>query len=146
MPMKQCLAMLWRSAMYVVCSLGIAACPSHWTAPESTGPEVPVPHSTLQYLSDRNSTLSPQQQTRDQSECNTWAVEQTAFDPQWPEIPPHLRLSVIAGVSPTAKAAHSGADEGAASRPWYDPEDFTLGENKLDNSKYATERRAQPNA
>ena len=53
------------------------------------------------------------------------AVEQTTLDPNCPEIPPHLRLSVVAEVLPIstgeAKGADSGADEDAASKRWYAP-------------------------
>src|SRR5258708_37165053 len=32
----------------------------------------------------------PEQQDRDKYECNTWAVQQSGFDPSLPNVPPHF--------------------------------------------------------
>jgi hypothetical protein len=61
---------------------------------------------------------TPDQQERDRYECNTWAVQQSGFDPSGPNVPPHDRYRVVAvGPAPgtgTALGAITGASHGAA--------------------------------
>lgn len=61
---------------------------------------------------------TPDQQERDRYECNTWAVQQSGFDPSGPNVPPHDRYRVVAvGPAPgsgTALGAITGAILGAA--------------------------------
>jgi hypothetical protein len=61
---------------------------------------------------------SPDQQERDRYECNSWAVQQSGFDPSGPNVPPHDRYRVVAAGPPpgsgTALGAITGAILGAA--------------------------------
>lgn len=73
---------------------------------------------------------SPRQQDRDQYECHTWAVRQTGFDPNAPQVPPHLRIvtaptSVETGVA--IGAATGGLVGAAVSRPWESGSGALLG-------------------
>jgi hypothetical protein len=59
----------------------------------------------------------PDQQERDRYECNSWAVQQSGFDPSGPNVPPHDRYRVVAaGPAPgsgTAVGAITGGILGA---------------------------------
>jgi hypothetical protein len=61
---------------------------------------------------------TPDQQERDRYECNSWAVQQSGFDPSGPNVPPHDRYRVVAAGPPpgsgTALGAITGAILGAA--------------------------------
>ncbi|MGH8206351.1 MAG: glycine zipper 2TM domain-containing protein [Steroidobacteraceae bacterium] len=60
---------------------------------------------------------SPQQLDRDRYECNTWAVQQTGFDPSLPGVPAGQRVVVEPATPPganTAVGAIAGAILGAA--------------------------------
>ncbi|HEX3949470.1 MAG TPA: hypothetical protein VHW95_06440 [Steroidobacteraceae bacterium] len=66
---------------------------------------------------------SPAQQDRDKYECNTWAVQQSGFDPSLPNVPPHLHVVVSNAGPPPGSAVAAGAVTGAflgaaVSRPW----------------------------
>lgn len=60
---------------------------------------------------------SPQQLDRDRYECNTWAVQQSGFDPSLPGVPAGQRVVVEPATPPganTAVGAIAGAILGAA--------------------------------
>jgi len=59
-----------------------------------------------------------EQQDRDRYECSLWATKQTGFDPSAPNVPPDMRVRVVAAGPPpgtgTAVGAITGAILGAA--------------------------------
>jgi hypothetical protein len=73
-------------------------------------PPPPPPDTHVYFYPARGQ--SPQQQDRDKYECNTWAVQQSRFDPSAPNVPPHLRAVVSGGPPPGAGIA-AGAVTGA---------------------------------
>jgi hypothetical protein len=83
-----------------------------------------VPDTNVYFYPTQGSTITPDQQGRDKYECNTWAVQQTGFDPSQPQVPPHQRMRIIAAGGPPPGAmvgggALTGALVGSAvSRPW----------------------------
>jgi uncharacterized protein with beta-barrel porin domain len=92
------------------------------TPPAPPAPMVPSPPETNVYFYPVRGQSSVQQD-RDKYECNTWAVQQSGFDPSLPNVPPHLHVVVSnAGPPPgsgIAAGAVTGAFLGAAvSRPW----------------------------
>jgi len=56
---------------------------------------------------------TPEQQTRDKSECHTWAVQQTQFDPTKPPSTPPPNASASAPQGGALKGAARGAAVGA---------------------------------
>jgi uncharacterized protein with beta-barrel porin domain len=94
-----------------------AGCVSEPPAPMEQSP----PETNVYFYPVRGQ--SSEQQDRDKYECNTWAVQQSGFDPSLPNVPPHLHVVVSnAGPPPgsgVAAGAVTGAFLGAAvSRPW----------------------------
>src|SRR5258708_16457318 len=90
--------------------------------PPPPAPMEPSPPETNVYFYPAHGQ-PPEQQDRDKYECNTWAVQQSGFDPSLPNVPPHLHVVVSnAGPPPgsgIAAGAVTGAFLGAAvSRPW----------------------------
>jgi Glycine zipper len=83
-------------------------------------PPPPPPDTNVFFYPARGQ--SPQQQDRDKYECNTWAVQQSGFDPSAPNVPPHLRVAVSGGPPPgsgVAAGAVTGAVLGAVvAPPW----------------------------
>jgi len=99
------------AAAIVLLSGCVEAPPPRYVPPP---PDKPV---TDVYAYPQNNQ-TPDQQERDRYECNTWAVQQSGFDPSGPNVPPHDRYRVVAvGPAPgsgTALGAITGAILGAA--------------------------------
>jgi hypothetical protein len=88
------------------------------------GPQAPPDTNIYFYPAQGHAAISPEQQDRDRYECNTWAVQQSGFDPSLPNVPPQERIQVVAGGPPpgtgVAVGAVTGAVVGAAvSSPWH---------------------------
>src|ERR1700684_2913642 len=84
--------------------------------------EPPPPETNVYFYPVRGQ--SPEQQDRDKYECNTWAVQQSGFDPSAPNVPPHLRVVVSSGGPPPGTGVAAGAVTGAVlgaavSPPWH---------------------------
>jgi len=60
---------------------------------------------------------APEQQDRDKYECNTWAVQQSGFDPSLPNVPPHLHVLVSNAGPPPGSGIAAGAVTGAFLAP-----------------------------
>jgi hypothetical protein len=103
-----------------------AACVSQPVRPASAPPR-PETRVYVYPLHGQSADL----QDRDRYECHNWAVQQTAFDPSAPSVPPHLRVAVASGPPPgtgIATGAVAGAVIGAAvSRPWESGRGALLG-------------------
>ena len=83
----------------------------------------PVPDTNVYFYPTAGRSVSAEQQERDKYECNSWAVQQTGFDPSNPQVPPHRRMRIVAGGPPPGAAVGAGAVTGAAvgaavSAPW----------------------------
>ena len=95
------------------CVVALAACVGCVSEPASRSvpvPPPPPPDTNVYFYPARGQPL--QQQDRDKYECNTWAVQQSGFDPSAPNVPPHLRVAVSGGPPPGAGVA-AGAVTGA---------------------------------
>jgi len=103
----------------LVLAMLTAACSGCVSEPEMVPPAAP-PETTVYFYPIHGQ--SAEQQTRDKYECNSWAVQQSGFDPSLPSTPPHLRVVMAPGPPPgtgVAVGAVAGAALGAAvSRPW----------------------------
>ena len=99
---------------------GCVGCVSQPAAQVVPVPPPPPPDTNVYFYPARGQ--SPQQQDRDKYECNTWAVQQSGFDPSAPSVPPHLRVVVSSGPPPgsgVAAGAVTGAVLGAVvAPPW----------------------------
>lgn len=89
--------------------------------------EVPLaqspPDTNVYFYPSQGRSVSAQQQDRDKYECNTWADQQTGFDPSAPEVPPHRRMQIVDPAPPTGAVVGGAAVTGAAlgavvSSPW----------------------------
>ena len=111
-----------RGAAWVLSGVLAAASAGCVTEPATVAPPPPppVPDTTVYFYPLHGQTAD--QQDRDKYECNSWAVQQSGFDPSAPHSPPHLRVAVVPGPPPgsgVAAGAFTGAVLGAAvSRPW----------------------------
>jgi hypothetical protein len=117
-------------------SLLVAAAVLSGCAAESIEAPLPqsarIPDTNVYFYPTQGRTLSADQQARDKYECNTWAVQQTGFDPSDPHTPPHQRMQIVAGGSPPGTAVGAGALTGAiagaaVSRPWESGRGALLG-------------------
>ncbi len=79
--------------------------------PQEVGPPLPPPETTVYFYPTRGQ--SGEQQDRDKYECNSWAVQQSGFDPSLPSTPPHLLTRVVAGEPPPGARIAGGAAIGA---------------------------------
>jgi len=76
--------------------------------------EVPVPQQTpptdtnVYFYPSQGRSIPNEQQDRDKYECDSWAVQQTGFDPGAPGVPPHQRMQIF------DQAPSSGAVVGLA--------------------------------
>jgi hypothetical protein len=94
--------------------------------PRPENGRVPAPQlDTNVYFSSTaaQGVVSPDQHERDRYECNNWAVRQTGFDPSQPNLPPHVRVRVVAGGPPPGSEVAAGAVTGAlvgaaVASPW----------------------------
>jgi hypothetical protein len=82
-----------------------------------------APDTSVYFYPTQGHSVSPDQQDRDKYECNTWAVQQTGFDPSDSDVPPHQRMQIVAGGAPAGAQVGAGALTGAVvgaavSRPW----------------------------
>lgn len=89
--------------------------------PRMPPPPPPRPDTTVYFYPAHGQTAD--QQNRDKFECNSWAVQQSGFDPSAPGTPPHLRMQVAAG-PPSGAGIAAGAIGGAAlgafiAPPWH---------------------------
>lgn len=116
-------------AMYTRISLllltAASVLPGCATEPVDMTPAQPLaPDTNVYFYPTDGHAISSDQQGRDKYECNTWAVQQTGFDPSEPQVPPHQRMQIIAAGGPPPGAmvgggALTGALVGSAvSRPW----------------------------
>jgi hypothetical protein len=83
--------------------------------PRDLAPPPPPPNVTVYAYPQQGQ--SPQQLDRDRYECSSWATQQTGFNPSAPNVPPHERVQVVAGVPPgsgVAAGAITGGILGAA--------------------------------
>jgi hypothetical protein len=124
----------------------------------------PPPPDTNVYFYPTRGDVSAQQQDRDKYECNSWAVQQTGFDPSSPSVPPHQRVRVIAGGPPPGAEVGAGAVTGAVvgaavSSPWRSGQGALLGalagaaiggiaeaERNSETNRLQTETNASSNA
>jgi hypothetical protein len=95
-------------------------------------PPPPAPDTNVYFYPAQGYTRSADQQDRDKYECNTWAVQQTGFDPSDPHLAPHQRMQIVAGGPPPGAAVGAGAVTGAVvgaavSRPWESGRGALLG-------------------
>jgi hypothetical protein len=89
--------------------------------------EVPLeqspPDTNVYFYPSQGRSVSAAQQGRDRYECNTWADQQTGFDPSAPDLPPHRRMQIVGQPTPDSVVVGAGAVTGAAvgagvSLPW----------------------------
>ena len=101
------------TAAALVLLTGCVVAPPPRPAPPPPPPDKPI---TDVYAYPQNNQTRDQQE-RDRYECNSWAVQQSGFDPSGPNVPPHDRYRVVAvGPEPgsgTAVGAITGAILGA---------------------------------
>ena len=101
------------TAAAIVLLTGCVVAPPPHRAPPPPPPDKPI---TDVYAYPQNNQ-TPDQQERDRYECNTWAVQQSGFDPSGPNVPPHDRYRMVAvGPAPgsgTAVGAITGGILGA---------------------------------
>jgi len=95
-------------------------------------PPPPVPDTNVYFYPASGRSVPSEQQDRDKFECNSWAVQQTGFDPSLPHVPPHTRMRMVAGQPPPGAAVAGGALTGAVvgaavSNPWHSGEGALLG-------------------
>ena len=110
----------------LICLLGLtvlAGCVTDPVAISSPPPAPLVPDTNVYFYPAQGRAISAEQQDRDKYECNSWAVQQTGFDPSEPQLPPHQRMRIVAGGPPPGAQVGSGALAGAVvgaavSRPW----------------------------
>jgi hypothetical protein len=82
--------------------------------------EVPVaqrpelPDTNVYFYPSQGRSIPAAQQDRDKYECNTWAVEQSNFDPSAPEVPPHQRMQIVDQSPPNGAVVGGAAVTGAA--------------------------------
>lgn len=98
----------------------VVAPPPRAAAPVESIPVAPPPEQVTEVVAYPANGQSDQQLDRDRYECHVWAVKQTGFDPSVPGVPPHQRVRVVAGPTPSAVpgSAFTGAILGAmVSRP-----------------------------
>ena len=91
--------------------------------------EVPIaqqpglPDTNVYFYPSQGRSVPAAQQDRDKYECNSWAVEQSGFDPSSAEVPPHQRMQIVDQSPPTgavvAGGAMTGAALGAIVNPWH---------------------------
>lgn len=110
----------------------LAGCASEPLAPPPPAPRPPAPDTNVYFYPMQGRTVSPEQQDRDKYECNSWAVQQTGFDPSLPNVPPHQRVQVVAGGPPPGAVVGAGALTGAVvgaavSSPWESGRGALLG-------------------
>lgn len=92
----------------------------------------PPPDTNVYFYPGVDRSVSAQQQDRDKFECNTWAVNQTGFDPSLPHVPPHRQIRIVAGGAPPGSAVGAGAVTGAVvgavvANPWESGRGALLG-------------------
>jgi len=108
---------------FVVAVAALAACAGCVSEPPPPpAPMEPSPPETTVYFYPMRGQ-PPEQQDRDKYECNTWAVQQSGFDPSLPNVPPHLHVLVSNAGPPPGSGIAAGAVTGAflgavVSRPW----------------------------
>jgi len=111
--------------LWLLAYLGLPGCVSQ----PQPQPASPPPDTTVYFYPARGQ--GAEEQDRDKYECNSWAVQQSGFDPSAPNTPPHLRVQVAGGPPPgagVATGAVAGAALGAAvSRPWEAGQGALLG-------------------
>ncbi len=147
----------------LLCLAGLCAvsgCATETPALMPTTQARPPDTNVYFYPKQGGPSVSPQQQDRDKYECNSWAVQQTRFDPSLPNVPPQQRVRVIAGGPPPGAAVGAGAVTGAVigaavSRPWESGRGALLGAvtgaviggiAEVERSERADRLQAQANA
>lgn len=108
-------------ACALVLSAGVTVFAGCVETTPSTVPPPPPPDTTVYFYPAKGQ--SAETQDRDKYECNTWAVQQSGFDPSAPTTPPHLRIRVASG-PPQGAGVAAGAIGGAAlgtflAPPWH---------------------------
>ncbi len=123
------------AAVPLLCLFGLGAlagCASEPVQPTATAQARPPDTNVYFYPKQGSQNVSAQQQDRDKYECNSWAVQQTGFDPSLPNVPPQQRVVVVAGGPPPGAVVGAGAVTGAVvgaavSRPWESGRGALLG-------------------
>jgi hypothetical protein len=91
----------------------------------------PAPDTTVYFYPEQGRTVPAAQQDRDRYECNSWAVQQTGFDPSSPSVAPHQRVRVVSAQPSGAGVAvggMTGALVGAATaNPWHAGPNILIG-------------------
>jgi hypothetical protein len=124
-----------KTSIPLLCLLGLGAlagCAAEPVQPIATTQPRPPDTNVYFYPKQGNQNVSAQQQDRDKYECNSWAVQQTGFDPSLPQVPPQQRVRIVAGGPPPGAAVGAGAVTGAVvgaavSRPWESGRGALLG-------------------
>lgn len=107
--------------IFALCAL--LGCATEPLEPITTTPARLPDTNVYFYPTREHQNVSAEQQDRDKYDCNSWAVQQTGFDPSLPQVPPHHRVRVVAGGPPPGAAVGAGAVTGAivgaaVSNPW----------------------------
>lgn len=93
--------------------------------PVGVSPELRPPDTNVYFYPAQGRPFpSSEQQDRDKYECNSWAVQQTGFDPSLPNLAPHERVHLVAAAPPPGSGVAVGAVTGAllgaaVSDPWH---------------------------
>lgn len=101
----------------------LSGCATEMVEPVHIAQPPPPDTNVYFYPTHDHQNVSAEQQSRDKYECNTWAVQQSGFDPSLPSVPPHQRIRAIAGGPPPGTEVGTGAITGAivgaeVSNPW----------------------------
>lgn len=125
--------LLFQRSAALLALLVLGSCAVEPAQPIVVQDEAPAPDTNV-YFYPAQGRLAPsaERQDRDRYECNTWAVQQSGFDPSLPNVPPHQRIRVVAGGPPpgagVAVGAVTGAVVGAAvSNPWHPGGGIAIG-------------------
>ena len=110
---------------------GVAGCATAPPHPVHVAPPAPPPPSPTVYAYPAQGQTD-QQLDRDRYECNTWAVQQTGFDPSTATPQPQRRMVAVQGGPPPGSAVATGAFTGAFlgalfSNPWYAGQGALIG-------------------
>ena len=79
----------------LLCLVGLcvlSGCATETPAPMRATQARPPDTNVYFYPKRGGPSVSPQQQDRDKYECNSWAVQQTGFDPSLPDVPRQQRV------------------------------------------------------
>jgi hypothetical protein len=114
-------------ALLAVSVLALGGCAVESPRPAAVRPPPPPDTTVYFYPVQGRSPPTAEQQDRDKYERNSWAVQQTGFDPSLANVPPHERVHLVAAVPPPGSGVAAGpvteAVLGAAlAGPWQEGE------------------------